>query len=175
MFAVAAPTEWLVYRWRIRDEARQFSELWFQYLRQEEPQKAHQLTLPTTLRQPFDQLWDFYRNNPLCPAGARGLREKPSGANFARAGAAGAARFYDTVGQKRQLDEDYVEQLYAVTYEDRGERKSFFVLMRMTRPKKAEVRTGWRIASAEGGVLPSGWKADTTDDSQPLDAPISED
>ncbi len=175
LFAVAAPTEWLVYRWRIRHEARQFSELWFQYLVHDEPQKAHQLTLPPLVRQPFDQLWAFYRNNPRPRQGLEGYVKSPLVRTLLALGPRAQVRFYDTADQKRLLDEDYVEQLYAVTYEDRGERKSFFVLVRMTRPKRAEAKTGWRIVSAQGDVLPGGWKADTTDDSQPLDAPITGD
>ena len=49
-------------------------------------------------------------------------------------------------------------QLYAVTSEEDGARKSFFVSVRMSRPKLSNGKSGWRIVGAEGGVLPKGWK-----------------
>ena len=65
LFLAAAPTDWLVYRWMIRDEARQFSGLWFKYLTQDEPQKAFQLTEPPQSRRPLDdRLWAYYRKDP---------------------------------------------------------------------------------------------------------------
>ena len=50
-----------------------------------------------------------------------------------------------------------VEQLYAVTYEEEGERKSFFVAVQMSRTKLADGTADWRIAQANGGVKPEGW------------------
>ena len=46
-------------------------------------------------------------------------------------------RFFDTVGQTRQDDDDVVDQLYAVTYEEEGEKKSFFVAVQAVRHKDA--------------------------------------
>ena len=65
LFLAAAPADWLVYRWMVRDEARQFSALWLKSLAQDEPQKAHQLTVAPPSRQPMDnRLWAVYRNGP---------------------------------------------------------------------------------------------------------------
>lgn len=157
LIAVAAPTEWLVYRWRVRDEARQFSALWFRYLVQDEPQKAHQLTMPPQRRLPFDnRLWDFYRNNPRPREALKGYVSSPTVRALLALGPRSQVRFYDTAGQSRTDNDDLVEQLYAVTYEEDGERKSFFVAVRMLRPKLSGGKSGWRIISAEGGVLPKG-------------------
>lgn len=159
LFAVAAPTEWLVYRAWARGEARQIAELWFQYILQNEPHKAHQLTFPPQHRQPFDgRLWDFYRNNPRMREGLQSYTAHPTARALLTLGPKARVRFYDTTAQTRSDQEDFVEQLYAVTYEEDGERKSFFVAVKLLRPKPAEGRTGWRIVSAEGGVLPEGWK-----------------
>ncbi len=159
LIAVAAPTEWLVYRCRVRDEARQFSALWFRYLVQDEPQKAHQLTMPPQRRLPFNnRLWDFYRNNPRPREALKGYVSSPTVRTLLALGPRSDVRFYDTAGQIRSDNDDQVEQLYAVTYEEDGERKSFFVAVRMSRPKLTGGKSGWRIVSAEGGVLPEGWE-----------------
>ena len=98
LIAVAAPTEWLVYRWRVRDEARQFSALWFRYLVQDEPQKAHQLTMPPQRRLPFDQrLWDFYRN-PRSREALQGYVSSPTVRALLTLGPRSRVRFYDTAG-----------------------------------------------------------------------------
>src|SRR5664280_2461772 len=65
LFLTAAPADWLSYRWMVCKEARQFAALWFKCITQDEPQKAHQLTVAPQTRQPLDNhLWAFYRNNP---------------------------------------------------------------------------------------------------------------
>ena len=65
VFAAAGPSDWLVHRRLLRNEARQFAAVWFHDLQQGQPQKAYQLTLPPAQRQPRnDKLWDFYRNSP---------------------------------------------------------------------------------------------------------------
>ena len=66
-------------------------------------------------------------------------------------------RFYETVGQSHDDNDDVVELLYAVTYEEEGERKSFFVAVRALRTKLADGSAGWRILQTGGGVKPEGW------------------
>ena len=64
-------------------------------------------------------------------------------------------RFYQTAAQARDNDNDQVDQVYAVTYEEGSERKSFFVLVRMSRLK---LRSGGAdIMQTEGGYRPPGW------------------
>jgi len=60
-FGAVAMTDWYTYSELINREARQFAALWFDSLRDHEPQKAHQLTRPASTRRPFDEkLWDLY-------------------------------------------------------------------------------------------------------------------
>jgi hypothetical protein len=66
-------------------------------------------------------------------------------------------RFYQTGDQTHTDDVDLVDQWYAVTYEEKGERKSFFVLVRMMRQKLSGGKAGWRIMQTEGGGRPTGW------------------
>lgn len=45
VFAVAAPMDWLFYRWMLQSQARQFAACWFEYLHDRDPTKAFELTL----------------------------------------------------------------------------------------------------------------------------------
>ncbi|MBN1394520.1 MAG: hypothetical protein JW959_05820 [Pirellulales bacterium] len=159
LFAAAAPTEWLVYRGWMRGEARQCAELWFRCIRDEAPHKAHQLAVPPRQRQPFDdRLWDFYRNNPRSREALKGYTSNPAVRALLALGPRANTRFYDTTEQVRADDLDLVEQLYAVTYDEEGERKSFFVSVRVARPKTPGEKTGWFVLGVEGGMLPEGLK-----------------
>jgi hypothetical protein len=159
LFAAAAPTDWLVYRRLLRDEAQQFSTLWFRLLTQDEPQKAFQLTLPPPMRHPLDdQLWDFYRNDDRQRKGLESYVKDPLVRTLLALGPKAQVRFYDTVDQICDSDEgDVVIQCYAVTYEEEGEKKSFFVTVNMLRRKFDTGEIGWRMGQTLGGVRPEGW------------------
>jgi hypothetical protein len=172
LLAVAAPVDWVVYRHLVADEARQFSSLWFKYLAQGEPQKAHQLTKMPQSRLPLDdnQLWDFYRNTS--PNGDRkkrasnreeleGYVAQPLVRTLLALGPKAQVRFYQTAAQVADEREDVVELLYAVTYEEGNEKKSFFVFVQAVRGKlsKDKNQAGWRLTQTSGGIKPEGWQA----------------
>ncbi len=65
-FAAAAPADLLYYRYRICQEANQFTMLWFDLLAEGRPERAFQLTTVPKDRRPLDdRLWDYYNNNPV--------------------------------------------------------------------------------------------------------------
>ena len=66
-------------------------------------------------------------------------------------------RFYRTADQTHENDNDRVAQCYAVTYEEQGEKKSFFVVVEMVRRKLSSGQAGWHVVDAQGGVRPEGW------------------
>ena len=158
LFLALAPADLLAYRWMIRSEARQFSALWFRYLSQEEPQKAFQLYQSPQFRQPLDdRLWDYYRHTPQQRDALNKFVKLPVVRTLLALGPKAQVRFYQTGGEGREDDNDWVDQYYAATYEEQGERKSFFVLVHMSRQKLGNGQAGWRILNAEGGVRPEGW------------------
>ena len=159
IFLAAAPTDWLVYRKVVRDEARQFADLWFQYLLADQPQMAHQLTVAAQIRQPMnDSLWGVYRNNPKLRQQLEGYVGQPLVRTLLALGPKAQVRFYQTAGQAHgDADNDAVELLYAVSYDEGGERKSFFVGVDAARMKLATGGAGWRVTNASGGVRPEGW------------------
>ncbi len=158
VFIVAAPTDWLVYRRIVRNEARQFSTLWFRYLTHDEPQKAHQLTLPPQSRQPLgENLWGFYGSNSRARGSLEGYVKTPLVRTLLALGPRAMVRFYETVDQSHDDNDDVVELLYAVTYEEEGERKSFFVAVGALRTKLPDGSADWRILQTAGGAKPEGW------------------
>jgi hypothetical protein len=157
IFLIAAPTDLLVHRRLMADEARRFSALWFKYLTEEEPQKAHQLTTAQQTRRPLDDgLWTYYRT-PRVRGDLENYVKTPLIRTMLALGPKARVRFYETAGQSRDSENDLVEQVYVVTYEEDNERKSFFVLVRMGRRKLAAGGAEWRILGAEGGIRPQGW------------------
>jgi hypothetical protein len=159
LFLAAAPADLFTYRRMIGNEARQFSALWFRCLARQEPQKAWQLHLSPQIRQPLDdRLWQFYRNSARQRNNLQAFVKLPLTRTLLALGPNAEARFYQTAGVGRDDDnDDVVDQYYAVTYEEQGERKSFFVLVRMTRYDLGKGQAGWSIVQTEGGVRPKGW------------------
>lgn len=158
IFLVAAPTDMLVHRRLMAGEAKQFASLWFRYLAEDEPQKAHQLTTAPQTRRPLDDgLWAFYRNIPRNRQDLEGYVKSPLVRTLLALGPKARVRFYQEAGQSRDSENDLVEQVYAVTYEEDNERKSFFVQLRMARKKLPAGGAEWRMLQAEGGIRPAGW------------------
>ena len=151
------PADLLAYRLMLRNEARQFSALWFRYLSQEEPQKAFQLYQSPQFRQPLDDhLWDYYRHTPQQREALEKFVQIPAVRTLLALGPKAQLRFYQTESDGREDSNDVVNQYYAATYEEQGERKSFFLLLHMVRQQLGN-KAGWRITSVEGGVRPEGW------------------
>jgi len=164
--AAAAPGHWLTYRWLLRREARQFAEAWFDLLGQGQPQKAFQLTRSPDYRQPLDDsLWDYYKENPQQHqalwnyVGNHERRPGDDAPQLVRTllalGPAAEVRYFATQGQGRVGGTDTVYQVYAVTYQEGGQPKTFFVGMELRRVLvKPTGRASWQITRADGGVRP---------------------
>jgi hypothetical protein len=153
LFGTAAPTEWLVYRWKIRSEARLFVDPWFRFLTQDEPHKAHQLTLLPTLRRPLDStLSAHYRNHEKARGELEGYVKIPLVRTLLAMGPKARVRFYTTLGQTHEGNDDAVELLYAVTYDEGGQKKSFLVSVQAIRMKDSDHRIDWRILETKAPV-----------------------
>jgi hypothetical protein len=159
LFAAAAPSEWLSYRWTVRNEARQFADTWFSFLTQDEPEKAHQWILPPNQRQPPNvRLWDFYRQAAKGREDLEKFTAMPVIRTLLALGPRAQTRFYDYADQLHEDGNDRVDLLYAVTYEESGERMSFFVLVGAYRTKLPGGGADWRVLNVQGGVRPEGFE-----------------
>jgi hypothetical protein len=146
LMTTAAPTDWLVCRYTIRNEARQFSSSWLQFLMHDEPHKAHQLTLTPQTRQPLTAgLWNFYRDSARSRRALETYVKTPLVHTLLLLGPRATVRFYETAGLTQEGDNDLVEQVYAVTFEDDGEKKSLLVLVQSLRTKLGDSQAGWQI------------------------------
>jgi hypothetical protein len=161
LFLTAAPTHWCVYRRLIRSEARQFCDQWFKYLAQDEPQKAYQLLVEPQERPPLDdRLWDYYRSHPATRKSLERNVTNPMIRTLLALGPGARVRFCQAEGQRREKDADAIRLWYAVTYEETGERKSFFVHLELTPSKQPSGTADWRVLRLGGGARPEGWEQD---------------
>jgi len=159
VFLAAAPADWLSLRWHIRAEARQFSALWFKYLAEDELHKAHQLTVAPQNRRPLDdRLVAFYRESARAREEREAYATQPLVRTLSALGPGALVRFYETANQSSSGNTQQVDQTYAVTYEEQGGRKTFFVTVRMVRVAMPGGKADWRILQTEGGVRPEGWQ-----------------
>lgn len=171
LFAAAGPVEWVVYRQRVSAEAVQFSEFWFDFLREDQPQKAFQLTLHPHLRQPLDaSLWEFYAQGPRWRNELDDYVTQPTVRTLLALGPRAEVRFYQIDEQDRERDHDLVSPVFAVTFDEAGRKKTFFVRLKLERmrltmrdaQKRKIAFADWRIHLVEGGVRPAGWTPEAT-------------
>jgi hypothetical protein len=149
VMAIAAPTDWLVYSHVVRNEARQFSSFWLQCLTHDEPHKAHQLAMPPQSRRPLDDhLWKYYGGSIRLRRALEGYVETPLARTLLALGPRAVVRFYKSGRLSQEDYGDLVEQVYAVTYEEQGEKTSFLVTVQAVRTKLDGGKAGWQITSA---------------------------
>ena len=102
LFAIAGPTEWIAYQAMIRAEALKFAHYWFEFLRNNEPQKAYQLSVSPGLRQPLDaSLWEFYRRGPRWYQELDHFVSQPTVRTLLALGRRAEVRFYEVDQQDR--------------------------------------------------------------------------
>ncbi|MEN6449552.1 MAG: hypothetical protein ABFC96_03590 [Thermoguttaceae bacterium] len=153
LFGIAAPTNWLVHRIRVRGEATRLAAQWRRYISDDEPEKAFQLTLPTARRQPLDDnLKAVYRNDQRMRQeldaylGGGRFGETSVVRTLLDVGPKAQVTFDETASQTQSAREDTVEQIFTVTYEEGGERKSLHVSLLMIRTNFPDGTAEWRIA-----------------------------
>ncbi|MGA2061509.1 MAG: hypothetical protein ABSG67_13585 [Thermoguttaceae bacterium] len=167
----AAYSDWVYFRWRIRDEARQAALFWFDLLAKDRPELAFQLTVVPRLRHALDdRIWEFYVDsennkikwftdfkNYIAPGKTA---ESPNLVRTLMAlGDSAEVRYLGTIDQFYVESQYIVDQVYAVTFVESGEKKTFFVTVRLARHSASGERAAWRIVYAQGGVDQSGNKA----------------
>jgi hypothetical protein len=152
-FAAAAPADWLFYRHLVRREAKEFAAAWFEMLADGHPEWAYQLAADPKNRHPLDdELWQFYRDNPrvwlemdrfAAPA-KEGQKPRPVRTLLAL-GKSAHVRYCETLSQQTLEGADIVLLRYAITFEDAGEKKTFFLLVQLLRRKTEDGRAYWRL------------------------------
>jgi len=163
-FGTAAPANWFGYRWMVRREARQFASAWFEFLIHDQPHKAYQLTRHPKYRQPLgDELWEFYRGDPRWEGQLIAYVDRPLVHTLLALGEKAQVRYYETAQEDYTGQNAEVFQVYAVTYDDGGEKKTFFVALKMERIKLESGGANWRLASTKHDLMPKGLREGPTD------------
>ena len=155
-FAAMVPAEWFTYRWAIRSEAHRFAAIWFETFRNGEPIKAFQLTVAPRHRLPLEEVGrrvttigsDEYE-------GFKEFGESSDVRSLLALGEKALVRHYATESQVLNKGDDLVEEAYAVTYEDGGEKKTFFLRLVLGR-KQLDGQRGvdWQVVSRRAGYRP---------------------
>ncbi len=161
VFLAAAPVDDLVYRYFLRQEARQFADLWFEIVRHgggNKVYKAHCLTLSPKQRWPLESdLAKFYSQNKTRQTLLTQFIEKPTIRTLFALGKDSDVklRYYETVAEQ----DDAVKQIYAVTYLDEQKRlTTFFISLVMQRSVEATSgQADWTLLNVEGNIRPAGW------------------
>jgi hypothetical protein len=157
LFAAASPADWFLYRRMIEHEGCRFAGYWFDYLREGEPHKAYELTVAPDSRLPLDD-----KTAEVFTAGSKDRDElekyveNPVVHTLLTLGDRAQFRYYGTEKGWTEPDSEYLEQIFAVTYDADREPVSFFVRVRLQRvvPPKSR-RAYWRVANVAGGVHPA--------------------
>lgn len=151
LFASAAAADHLVY-WQAMDrEARRFASAWFAFLADDQPHKAHQLTLMPRYRQPLDnRLWEYYREGDPWREELEGYVEQPVVGKLLELGDRARTRYDTTEASGRDAHSIAVRQRFAVTYDDADQgRTTFFVRLGMQRLPLEHQQAAWRMMHVE--------------------------
>ncbi|MCA9103143.1 MAG: hypothetical protein KDA63_18430 [Planctomycetales bacterium] len=163
LIGIGAPTRVLAHRWATHWQTRRFAEEWFQHLADGNPHFALEMTRDIRKRRALsDDLWRQYRDNAADAEALRQYIRQPVVAALLALGDSANVRFYQTRKFTPIDVGDAVDEVFAVTYEDRGKPKTFFVSVAVGRdfePYKGMIPL--RIFAAEGGVEPVGWDDST--------------
>jgi hypothetical protein len=160
LFGAAAPLRTLTYQWLERRDAQQTAREWFEAVREGNLYKAHQLGLMPGERRPLDdQLPKVYEQSADLQAGLDSYSKTPVVATLRALGPQAMVRHYQTESVQSDGRQDLVEDVYAVTYDERGQKKTFFIKMSLWRSLRADMGPRlWRVQNPEGGYKPKGWE-----------------
>lgn len=155
-FGGYAVSHWITGRMLLQRQARQFGMAWFEFLREGQPQKALQLTVHPNQRQPLNQsLWRYYGKDWTRRDELTTYVSRPLVRTLLELGELAEVRFYENEEVTGDRYRDVVKQVYAVTYEESGNEKTFFVRLRLERLHLDEGQAAaWRLGFSEGGVRP---------------------
>jgi hypothetical protein len=160
LFGALAPVRTGAYYWMASREAAQFGREWFEALLSGNVQKAHQMSTMPAERKPLDEtLAGLYERSSDLRTQLDGYLKMPVISTLRALGPRATVRHYQTESTQTDGRSDLVEDIYAVTYDEQGARKTFFVKLSLWRnlQKEAGPRL-WRVQSPEGGYKPKGWE-----------------
>ena len=153
VFSFAAPAELLANRWLIRNEGRRVAVEFLREIQQDHPAAAHQLTLPAGRRAPASvDLGASYYAGSDARAGLESFVAQPAIQALLTLGGKARICYYDTEFQGHDDEGDVLRLVYAVTYDEAGQKTSFFLGLSLRRRVLAAAHlVDWQIEGIKGG------------------------
>jgi hypothetical protein len=153
LFAAAAISRWYVASRLLRNEAMRFTAVWFDALRQGNPQKAFQLTLDPEHRWPAgEDPRNFDRDNPRRHEQVQRFLLQPPVQALLALGPKAQVRFCEAADLGQQDGHPWVQLTYAVSCDDPGG-ASFLLTLTLDRFVAAG-RTDWRLVRVDSDLPP---------------------
>lgn len=161
LFGATAVTRFIVFRWQMRVETMQLSKQWFEALRDRNPYRAHQLTLPSGRRvEAEDELLVRYAE----PQQRRALEEyvaEPPVRLLLSLGKYAQVRYFANHVTDATSEEPGLIDIYAVSVRHDGQTTSCFVQLYWRRSlDHVTKRWSWNLSNAK--ILkepPAGWNS----------------
>lgn len=160
VFGIGGPARWISYRWTIEREGRAVARQWFEFLRDNDPPRAFQLTLPPQDRRRLGKdPWDFYRRDPDEWRKIHTWLTRPLVRTLLALGRNAKVRFCRTNDHRTSREADSLELIYAITYGQGSQRRTFFAQVFMLRNVNSQTgKASWQLLYARGGYRPKGWE-----------------
>lgn len=157
--AVGAPVQWSLQRYLLGREAEQFAMLFFNYLLQDQPHKAHQLSRTAFERAPLDDhLWDKYPPDSTARKDIEAFLERKEVRAVILLGKdpRTKVRRFSTEKIWYEQGETKVAQSFAVTYYDpHNVKRTFFLTMILNRhPLRAAKVSDWYVSDISSYTAP---------------------
>ncbi len=178
--SAAGPSHWYMRRTLLVQEARQVADLFLDFLKQNQPHKAHQLSLAAAQRSPLDdKLWAKYATGTSARKDLEGFLERREVRAIMLLGKDPRTliRFFDVEGVWRENDEDRVGLSYAITYvHAQGKKRTFFVNIAVNRySMRTRPVSDWYISNISSLTPPRTLEAEKAawDEKQKKQRPLA--
>ncbi len=158
-FGVAGPVDMGYFRWLVVRESERFAGSFFQDLAAGQPQNAVQLRhIESRRRSPGDNLWAVLRGDAKARRELTNFVDEPLIKTLLLLGERAHARRYETLAIEESGARVSLAQIYAITFDDAGQRTTFFVNLALERTAEVGRPPFWRIETLNGPVRPSRWE-----------------
>jgi hypothetical protein len=151
LFGTAATAEFFNTQRLLSDRAERLALEWFEALAHGEPQLAHQLGSGYMQRarvSDAEQLWTYYRGSSDRRRSLEAFVKEPLIRTLLALDGRAKFRLYDTSSISADERRNALAQVYAVTFEEDGQRKTFFVALTLERSaQRGNNRVDWRVAN----------------------------
>jgi hypothetical protein len=159
LFMTAGVVRSVADQYYLLHSADQITSVYFRDLRHSDPHRAMQWESTVSNRRPLDDLlWDYYRQDKGKAKQLQNWAEQPLNKTLLLLGERANYRLYQTLEVTSTDTQNSLLQIYAVTYDDGGKKKTFFIQVEMVRETDFGGPKHWRIRQVTGPIRPEEFK-----------------